>query len=141
MSLEKNKSISKKSCEIWSTGNVKTLDQVFAPNCINHQPNKQNLKGIESWKKMIQEFHTSFPDYHDTIEDQIAEGDKVVTRFTSQGTHKGTFMGIAPTNKKVSWTGIGIDRIENGKIVETWVNWDLLGLLEQLGAVSLHAIH
>lgn len=84
------------------------------------------IRSIQEWKNFVIQFHQAFPDFHDTIEDQIAEGDKVVTRFTSTGTQKGEIMGIQPTNKKVSWTGIAINRIENGKIVESWVNWDMM---------------
>jgi steroid delta-isomerase-like uncharacterized protein len=76
---------------------------------------------------------TSFPDLTITIEDLIAEGDKVVTRLTARGTHQGTFRGIAPTGRVVSWTGIRIFRIAEGKIVEHWANWDDLSLLQQLG--------
>lgn len=142
MSSENNKSIVKKAISIWSTGNVQAVDEVYSANCVHHQQQQsgsQSLKGPDSLKKFIQEFRSAFPDYKDTIEDQIAEGNKVVTRFTSQGTQKGSLMGIAPTNKKATWTGIVIDRIENGKIVESWVNWDKCGMLQQLGVHSAHS--
>jgi predicted ester cyclase len=70
------------------------------------------------------------------IDDQVADGDKVVTRFTSTGTHRGALMGLQPSNKRASWMGIVIDRIEEGKIVEEWVSWDLYGMMQQLGAVA-----
>lgn len=137
MSLENNKALAKKADMLWSTGNTQALSEVYAANCIIHQRHPQGtnvLKGLEAWKKLIQEFRAAFPDFQDTVDDQVAEGNKVVTRFTSTGTHKGKFMGIEPTNKKLAWSGIAIDRIENGKIVETWVNWDMHGMLEQMGA-------
>ena len=81
-------------------------------------------------------FVKAFPDFHDTIDDQVAEEDKVVTRFTSTGTHRGALMGLQPTNKRASWMGIVIDRIEEGKIVEEWVSWDLFGMMQQLGAIA-----
>jgi predicted ester cyclase len=80
-------------------------------------------------------YRTAFPNIHVTIEDQIAEGDKVVTRWTGHGTHQGELMGIPPTNKAVTVTGIAIDRIVAGKIVEHWENFDQLGMLVQLGVV------
>ena len=80
-------------------------------------------------------YFTAFPDLHFTIEDQIAEGDRVVTRFTARGTHQGAFIGIPPTGKQGVVTGTGIDRFANGKIVEAWFNSDDLGLLQQLGVV------
>ncbi len=78
---------------------------------------------------------TAFPDLHLTIEDEIAEGDKVVTRVTARGTHQGSFMGIRPTGKRAVVTGIVIDRFANGKTVEAWNNLDDLGLLQQLGVI------
>lgn len=143
MSLESNKALAKKAVDIWSTGNLKAIDEVYDPSFqkhMNYYHGYQILKGPESMKKYIKEFREAFPDFHDTIEDQIAEGNKVVTRFTSRGTHKGKFMSIDPTGRKVSWTGIIIDRIENGKIIETWVHWDTQGLMEQLGVSTVHTI-
>ena len=81
------------------------------------------------------EVRAAFPDIQLTVEDQVAEGDKVVTRYTLRGTHKGEFAGIAPTDKQVTFTGIWIYRIEGGKIVERWGNSDRAGLLEQIGAI------
>jgi predicted ester cyclase len=78
---------------------------------------------------------TAFPDLHFTIEDQIAEGDKVVNRVTARGTHLGDFRGIPPTGKQVTVAGITIDRIAGGKLVESWTSWDFLGILQQLGVV------
>lgn len=142
MQLKKNKELARKAINIWTTGEIELVDEFYAKNCINYQHHhphsRQSLKGSESWKKYILEFRDAFPDYSDTIEDQIAEGDKVVSRIISRGTHKGPLMGIKPTNKRVHWTGIIIDRIEKNKIVETWVNWDMHGLLEQLDVVTLH---
>ena len=87
-------------------------------------------------KTFVREFRQAFPDFYDIIEDQVAEGDKVVTRFTSVGAHRGPLMGVEPTNKQVRWSGIAIDRVVGGKIVEEWVSWDMMGMLQQLGAVS-----
>ena len=78
---------------------------------------------------------SAFPDYHSTVEDQIAEGDEVVTRFSSQGTHQGEFLGIAPTGNRVRVTGIDIARVEEGKIVESWSEADMLGMMTQLGVI------
>jgi steroid delta-isomerase-like uncharacterized protein len=78
---------------------------------------------------------SAFPDLKLMVEDQIAEGDKVVTRWSATGTHQGELLGIPPTGKQTTATGITIDRIQGGKIVETWTHWDNLGLLQQLGVV------
>jgi predicted ester cyclase len=87
-------------------------------------------------KRFAREFREAFPDFHDSVDIQIAEGDMVATRFTSTGTHRGTFMGVEPTNRELTWTGITIDRIAEGKIVESWANWDMMGMMQQLNAVS-----
>jgi predicted ester cyclase len=86
-------------------------------------------------KAFAAEFREAFPDFHDSIDIQLGEGDMVATRFTSRETHRGVFMGVEPTNKELSWTGITIDRISEGKIVESWANWDMMGMMQQLGVV------
>jgi predicted ester cyclase len=141
-SLEKNKALARKADLLWSSDNLEEADEIYAKNCINHPEHvherSQILRGVESWKNLIKSFREAFPDYQDTITHQIAEGDKVVTCYSSKGTHKGHFMGIAPTNKTTTWTGICVDRMENGKIVETWGSWDLYGLLDRLGVITVH---
>ena len=81
------------------------------------------------------EFRSAFPDFHVTIEDQIAEGDRVATRWTMRGTHEGEFRGISPTGKQITVTGIGIFRFSDGKVVESWDNFDQLGMMRQLGVI------
>jgi predicted ester cyclase len=90
---------------------------------------------LEGFKGVFALVFSAFPDYQSTVEDQVAEGDKVVTRFSSQGTHQGEFLGIAPTGNRVRVTGIDIDRVEEGKIVEHWSEADLLGMMTQLGVI------
>jgi steroid delta-isomerase-like uncharacterized protein len=93
-------------------------------------------RGPEDVKRFMSEFRQAFPDFHSTIEDQIAEGDKVVTRWTMRGTHQGEFRGIAPTGKQITVTGIGIFRFsDEGKVIESWDNFDQLGMMRQLGVV------
>ncbi len=140
MSLEQNKALARRALALWSNGETESASEIFTPDYINHQPHATDdahtIHGLETWKTFITEFRRTFPDLHDTIEDQIAEGDRVATRFTSAGTHKGEGMNLPPSGKKLRWSGIAIDRIANGRIAESWVNWDKLGMLEQLGAVS-----
>jgi len=92
----------------------------------------------ENLKRGAAGLRSSFADMHDQVLDQMAEGEKVVTRFEGGGVHHGVFMSVPPTGKTVTWTGIAIDRFEAGKIVERWTQIDVLGVLQQLGAVSLH---
>jgi steroid delta-isomerase-like uncharacterized protein len=90
--------------------------------------------GIAGFIYAVQLLHASFPDLRITVDDLIAEGDKVVARLTARGTHQGTFRAIPPTGQFVQWSGIRIFRIADGKIVEHWATWDDLSLLRQLGA-------
>jgi steroid delta-isomerase-like uncharacterized protein len=92
-------------------------------------------QGLEAYKQFLSMFLTAFPDFQSTIEDMIAEGDKVVTRQTFRGTHTGDLMGIPPTGKQVTMSGIVISQFVNGKCVELGANNDDLGLLQQLGVV------
>jgi len=134
---EQNKSIVRRSFEeLFTQGKLAVADDVFAPEYVGHDPAlPQDIRGPEQFKKFVMMYRNAFPDLALTIEDQIAEGDEVVTRFTARGTHRGELMGILPTGKKVVVTGISIDRMKNGKSVESWTNYDMLSLLQQLGVV------
>ena len=113
--------------------------EIYGTDFVSHQhshPNVRDVRGVSALAQFVREFRDAFPDFQDTIDDQVAEGDKVVTRFTSTGTHKGVLMGLEPTNKRATWMGIAIDRIEDGKIVEEWVSWDLFGMMQQLGRIA-----
>jgi len=134
--LEENKAIARRLFEeVWSQGKLDVADEIFATDYFGHIAGSPEVRRLEGFKQFVSMYRTAFPDLQFTIEDQIAEGDKVVTRWTSTGTHKGELMGIPPTGVQSTSTGIAIDRIAGGKIVEVWSNWDTLGLLQQLGAV------
>jgi steroid delta-isomerase-like uncharacterized protein len=134
---EENKAIFRRYVEeVGNQGNLDLVDEIFA-NYVSHQPDGSVLeRGPEDVKRFMGEFRSAFPDFHTTIEDQIAEGDRVATRWTMRGTHEGEFRGIAPTGKRITVTGIGIFRFSEGKVVESWDSFDQLGMLQQLGAVS-----
>ena len=138
MSAEENKRIVRHLFEeAMNRGNLGVVDEVVAPDYVDHDPaNPSDLPpGPEGLKQLMSGYRSAFPDVEMTIEDQIAEGDKVVTRWTARGTHQGDLMGIAPTGKQATITGIFVDRLANGKLVESWANWDTFGMLQQLGAV------
>jgi steroid delta-isomerase-like uncharacterized protein len=121
--------------EVGNEGNLELADEIF-DRYLSHQPDGSTLeRGPEDVKRFIGEFRGAFPDFHTTIEDQIAEGDKVVTRWRMRGTHRGEFRGIAPTGKELDITGIGIFRFSGGKVVESWDNFDQLGMMRQLGVI------
>ncbi len=118
--------------EVFSKGNLAVVDELVPDNHVNHS---DNYGGPEEYKGFVTTYRTAFPDLTFTIEDQIAEGDKVATRWTGTGTHQGPLMGIPPTGKKVTITGTYVIRIVGGKIVEEWGNWDGLGMMQQLGVI------
>ncbi|MGH2534691.1 MAG: ester cyclase [Thermomicrobiales bacterium] len=132
---EQNKMLVRRGIEeIYNRGNLAVVDEVAASDFVIHLPSEE-IHGPEGAKQYVAALRGAFPDLHITIEDQIADGDKVVTRWTARATHTGAFQGIPPTGKRGSMTGIDIDRIADGKIVECWVNSDDLGLLQQLGVI------
>jgi steroid delta-isomerase-like uncharacterized protein len=140
VSVEQNKALAREAINIWTTGDFDAADEIYAPDYVNHQHHDpgdpRDLHGPEAMKQFAREFREAFPDFRDSVDIQIAEEDMVATRFTSMGTHRGPFMGVEPTNRELVWTGITIDRIVDGEIVESWANWDMMGMMQQLGAIS-----
>ena len=131
---EQNKAILHRAHdEVWSKGNLQVVDELYAPNYVAHWTSGPDTHGLEQFKKIIMEAHTAFPDYTEKIEQIVAEGNLVVTRFTSSGTFTGNLMGIPPTGKRVSREEIAIHRIVDGKIMEQWTVADSLVLMQQLG--------
>jgi steroid delta-isomerase-like uncharacterized protein len=139
MSARENKAIARRADEeLFDRGNLDVADELFALNFVYHDPaSGEDWHGPESVKQYATMLRAAFPDLHYTVEDQIAEGDKVVTRYTASGTHQSELMGIAPTGNRVEITGISITRIEDGKIEEIWENYDTLGMMQQHGVVTL----
>jgi predicted ester cyclase len=123
VSLEENKALSTRVAQAISAGDLDALDELMAPEL------------AEEFKRDIAEIRRAFPDYAGTNVEQIAEGEKVASRFVFLGTHLGEFEGVAPTGKRVEFIGHSIDRVVEGKIVESWVEVDMLGVMQQLGAV------
>lgn len=125
--VERNKAASRVAFEVWNTGQLDRLDGFIAHDVVHHDPYDPNgAQGLAGMKRTIKKNREINPDLTIVVEDQIAEGDKVATRWTATMTQNG---------KKVSLRGITIDRFENGQIVEAWRNMDMLGLLQQTGAV------
>lgn len=138
MSTEDNKAIVRQFFEeVFNRQNIAALDELVSRDFIHRQPGRV-LRGAEFFDLIKSREHfLTFPDLHLTIEDMIAEGDKVVTRWTARGTHQGEAMGRPPTGNEVTWTGINITRLVDGKLVEDWEELDTLGLMHQLGGTIL----
>ena len=136
MSTEANKATVRRFYEeVFNQKNRAAIEEFVDRNGIDHALPPGLPAGIEGSKQFITMYLTAFPDLHFTVEDMIAEGDKVVARLTTRGTQQGAFMGIPPTGKQATITAIDINRIVGGKSVEHWLNMDTLGLLQQLGVI------
>ena len=135
MSLEENKAIVRRVIEAVNTRSLASLDELIAADCV-YRMNTQKIRGLEVLKQVIEEEYRAFPDLHVTIEDILAEGDKVCVRLKETVTHTGEFRGIPPTGKKLADTATAIWRIVGGKIVEGWGVYDQMDFLRQLGVVE-----
>ena len=120
--------------EVWHQGDLERIEELFAPDFVRHDPGRE-IHGPEENRQFIKGFRAAFPDVHFTVLDQIGEGDKVAVRYRLEATHLGDFQGMPPTRKHVTYSGILIYRVANGKIAEQWTEFDLLGFLKQLGAL------
>lgn len=130
--LEANKALVRRNFEaIWSQGNLAVADEILTPDYIGHIATlPEPVRGTEAFKQLIAMYHCSFPDTRFEIQDQIAEGNKVASRWIAYGTHRGEFMGIAPSGQAMHVTGMSFHRIENGRIQESWDDWDALSMLQ-----------
>jgi len=136
MSAERNKQLADRVWEdIWHQGDLSRINDLFTMDFVRHDPGGRELHGTEQNRQFISGLRAAFPDLRFTTDDQIAEGDKVVVRYHFQGTHQGDFQGMPPTHKRVTYTGILIYRLADGKIAEQWTEFDLLGFLRQLGVI------
>ena len=135
MSTEENKALIRRLYEeVFNQRNLALVDELCRPTYVFHNP-PTTLHGPEAFKQFLAAYITAFPDARFTIEDQIAEGDEVVTRQSFTGTHQGPLLGISPTSKQVNVTGMTIHHLIDGQIEEGWINFDALGLLQQIGAI------
>jgi C-1 hydroxylase len=133
MVLEENKAIVRKVVEAANKRNLDLMNEIIAPDFVDHKRQLQGLEALKQWAAMI---YKSFSDFHETIEAIIAEGDKVWVRLKITGTHTGEFLGLAPTGKKFTETSVDIFRIVNGKLVEGWNVCDELDFLNQIGLIE-----
>lgn len=122
--------------ELFSKWNLAIIDELIAPDFVGHEMPPGMPRGPEGFRQFYAGIRAGLPDVQLTVEDMIGEGDKVVVRWRGRATHRGDFLGIPPTGKTVSFTGIAIYRLSNGKVVERWVEVDLLGVMGQLRATA-----
>ena len=136
MSVEENKALIRRGFwEVWNQRKLDVINETFAKDYVGHITGSPDINGPNGYKQLITMYINAFPDHQFKIEDQFGEGDKVVTRWTATSTHKGELMGIPPTGKQSTVTGITINRISDNKVVEEWSNWDSLSMWQQLGVI------
>ena len=136
MSPEQNKTIVRRLLEEPWTGNMRVADELIDRNYVAHDPSSpEPLRGPDGFKENVSIYRAAFSDARITVDEQIAEGDKVATRWTGRGKHDGDLMGVAPTGKQVKVSGLTLSRLENGKVIEEYANWDTFGMMQQLGVV------
>jgi predicted ester cyclase len=125
--------------EPWK-GNTEVIDECVAPGYVGHDPSEpEPIRGPAGVKAQLEKYLAAFPDGRITVDEQFGEGDRVATRWTGRGTHKGELAGISATGKEVTVTGLTLSRLEGEMVMEEWTTWDTLGMLVQLGAVPMPA--
>jgi steroid delta-isomerase-like uncharacterized protein len=134
---EENKAVVRRLIEeVWNNGNLDAIDELVASDHVDHDPGREGTPGgPEGMRAFVQMYRSAYPDTHLAIGEIVADGDLVAMTWTATGTHQGELMGIPPSGKSVKVSGMGMDRVRDGKIVESWSNYDALGMLVQLGAI------
>ncbi len=137
--LEENKALVRRThSEVWSKGDMAAADEMYAPDYIGHWTGRPDTHGRDEFKAFVAEGRRLFPDWNETVEQIVAEGDLVVTRFTSRGTFAGE-PGVPPDGRQITMQEIAIHRIVDGKIAEQWTVADILGMQQQLGTLASSA--
>ena len=140
MTMDVQKSLARRSLEMWSSRTKDDASEIFAADYVNYQEPLAagGVKSIDlaTWKAVVAANHQAFPDLRVEILMQVGEGDSVATHWRFSATQTGTYEGLAPTGKAVSWTGMQIDRFENGRIRESWVSWDKYTMFQELGLID-----
>jgi len=134
---EENKALARRWFEeVFNAQNFDVADEITAQDTVNHDPTLTDLpSGPEGDRHVVNLYHGAFPDAQITVEEQIAEGDRVVTRWSGRGTHQGELLGVPPSGNRVELSGMTVNRFSGGKIAETWTNYDALGMMQQIGAI------
>ncbi len=126
--------VRKEFAEVWNQGNLDAVDTLFAPDYLGHDSGSpEPVRGREALKRFVAEQRAALPDLQARIEDLVAEGDRVVVRWTTSGSQRGELLGVPPTGKQIVMTGISILRVAGGQIAEEWTAWDALAVLRTLG--------
>jgi steroid delta-isomerase-like uncharacterized protein len=135
--IEKNETVVRRLIdEVWNKGNLKLVDEIFTADHVNNDP-MNPARGLEATRDLVKKYRSAFPDCRLNVEELFSVGDKVVVRWQYSGTHTSQFEGIPPTGRHATGPGISIHRFSGDRIQETFTTWDTLGLMQQLGVVTL----
>ena len=140
MSEENKQKVRRLFAEAWDQGNMSVIDEVLHPDFVHYDPNSEagEVRGADAFKGEIEYFRRALAGLTHTVEDQVAEGDKVVTRWKASGTHQGDFFGVPASGERVEMSGMEINRFDqSGKIVEAWSEYHLHGAMRQIGAIPV----
>lgn len=138
MSTEENKAIVRRMTDVfYNQGDIERADQFFAASYVHHDPASPQVRDLEGLKEALRAFRAGCPDLHITTDELVAEGDKVLKRWTYHATHTGNLSGLPPTGKRIMMTGLELFRLANGKIAESWLAYDNLSLMQQLGIIPV----
>jgi steroid delta-isomerase-like uncharacterized protein len=136
MSTEENKAIVRRMTEeFYNQGNIESADQFFAASYVHHDPASPQVRDLEGLKEALRAFLAGCPDLHITTDELVGEGDKVLKRWTYHCTHTGDLSGMPPTGNRITMSGLELFRLADGKIAESWLAYDNLSLLQQLGVI------
>jgi steroid delta-isomerase-like uncharacterized protein len=139
MTTDVNKKVVQAHMDAWNKFDPNAFDELFAPGYVHHDPNQPEVRDLQGLKQFAHAIWTAYPDFNGRIDRVIGEGDLVAKQYTANGTHKGEFAGLPPSGNKVSFTGVTIYRFENGKIAESWWNYDVMSVMQQIGAIPAPA--
>ncbi len=135
---EQNKALVRRYYDqLWNKWDLGVADEIIASDIAFRGSLAMTVEGRDGFRRYVNIVRAAFPDFHNTLEDLIAEGDKVVARLTYRGTHRGEMFGLAPTGRQVVYTGVAVFRISDGQVVDGWVMGDMLGLMQQLGVIPM----
>jgi steroid delta-isomerase-like uncharacterized protein len=134
MSSEQNEAVVRRTFDAFNTGDTSAAEELIAEGARAHDPAQpEELTGPEGFRQTIELYRGAFSDLAFSIDEIFSDGEMVCTRWSTTGTHDGELMGIEPTGNRISSTGISVDRVVDGKVAESWVQWDNLGLMQQVG--------
>ena len=135
MDAEANKAKKRRYIEAFNAQDLDVIDELFDPHYVLHAPGSPDVEGPEMLKQIVAESLATLSEAVLTVDDMVAEGNKVVTRWTMTAIHSGNFMGVPPTDQRITMQGMVIDRFVGGKVVEGWDSFDMYGVMKQMGAI------